>query len=205
MAQQFDINKRLMALLKNEIRAQRQMNTLAKQSSKLESSLAACNSQRLRREIDQIADLEQRQRRELEKRSALIAALRDQLAACRQRNAELQAELARTKDDHSELMGNVHALSEATDTYLNRRVLPERIRGVTASHSGDQWRPFDFERDELKGLIALWTQLQARNTHAEQWRLLLSAGSAPSDKENEPNVTASSIIEIDLTSPPSHK
>lgn len=39
MAQQFDINKRLMALLKNEIQAQKQMNSLAKQKSQLESNL----------------------------------------------------------------------------------------------------------------------------------------------------------------------
>lgn len=39
MTQQFDINKRLMALLKNEIHAQKELNALAKQRSKLESSL----------------------------------------------------------------------------------------------------------------------------------------------------------------------
>lgn len=42
MTQQFDINKRLMALLKNEIQAQKEMNSLAKQSSQLESSLGKC-------------------------------------------------------------------------------------------------------------------------------------------------------------------
>lgn len=42
MTQQFDINKRLMALLKNEIHAQKELNALAKQRSKLESSLGKC-------------------------------------------------------------------------------------------------------------------------------------------------------------------
>lgn len=44
MAQQFDINKRLMALMKNEIQAQKQMNSLAKQKSQLESNLGECAS-----------------------------------------------------------------------------------------------------------------------------------------------------------------
>lgn len=132
MAQQFDINKRLMALMKNEIQAQKQMNSLAKQKSQLESnfgecasswcvmvqqptnaiitnnstpSKATCKMQRLQRELDKITDLEQIRRQELENRKALIKAIQDQLAANRQYNAQLLQESARLKEDHQELMG----------------------------------------------------------------------------------------------------
>lgn len=130
MTQQFDINKRLMALLKNEIHAQKELNALAKQRSKLESSLGKCvvmllakkvimtdfsypwaaskfKNQRLLRELDKITDLEQQKRQELKKRNALLDALLDQLAASRQSNAELLEEFAKIKANHHEMMAKL--------------------------------------------------------------------------------------------------
>lgn len=85
--------------------------------------------------------------------------------------------------------------------------LPNRLKGVSVSRNGDQWQPFDFDPEDALSLMTLWTQQQKRNTNAGTWRMLLSAeNSKPKhDKENNDNVTAGSIIEIDLTSPQSQK
>lgn len=75
------------------------------------------------------------------------------------------------------------------------------------SRTGDQWQPFDFDRDDVMSLMTLWTEQQKCNTNAATWRMLLSVENCnpKHDKENNDNVTAGSIIEIDLTSPQAQK
>ncbi|XP_030559190.1 kinetochore protein Spc25 isoform X1 [Drosophila novamexicana] len=210
MSNQFNTRKRLMAMLSNEMRLEQEENAIAKQSAKFHSKVATTmeNIKRQQRESEKLNALLNQRRDEVEKRNALKNAVRVKLAEEEQHCADMQAQLAKKKQERDKLIACVHTLSEATNTYINRKALPERVKGVAVSPDDGQWIPFDFDAHDRQGLAALWAQVNRSSRNTNNWRQLLSVGNssmpAPNGKENA-NVSMTSVIEIDLTSPPSQK
>ncbi|KAH8359778.1 hypothetical protein KR093_008875 [Drosophila rubida] len=205
--QQFDINKRLMTLLKNEMRARQQMNSFAKQTTKLHSSIASVKEtvEQQKRASEKASKLMLQRRKDLEACEALIEVVQEQVTTAKQRNDALRERLAEARLEHNQYRGCVRVLCDATNTYVNTSELPARVKGVTVSSSGEEWLPFDVATSDLKGLSLLRNRLQGNSVHADKWQQLMAVDNPQSEQRRNVNVTASSVIEIDLTSPQSHR
>ncbi|KAH8310771.1 hypothetical protein KR044_002986 [Drosophila immigrans] len=203
--QQFNINKRLMALLQNEAKAGQQMNACAKETTKLHNNIASVKEtvQQQKRAFEKASALIQQRRKDLETLEALNEAVQEQVTAAKQRNDAIRDRLAEARQEHNQYKGCVRILCEATNMYVNSRELPSRIKGVSVSAGRDEWFPFDIAVGDLKGLSVLRNQFQYNSVHADKWQQLMQVGNPQNQAIN--NVTASSIIEIDLTSPQSQR
>ncbi|KAM8705136.1 hypothetical protein ACLKA7_009576 [Drosophila subpalustris] len=192
-------------MLKNERRMEQQMNGLTKQSSKFLNNVAGLKEtiEKQQRETEKIRELVAQRREDLATRTKLNEAVQEQAAAAKECTEAMQDHLVRTEQEQSQIRGCVHTLCEATNTFVNARELPVRMKGVSVSHSGDEWLPFDVSASDLKGLSTIWNRLNIPSENVNKWRQLLSASNPQSDKENI--TIAASIIEIDLTSPVSQK
>lgn len=95
-------------------------------------------------------------------------------------------------------------MSEATNTYINLKALPARVKGVALRPEQGEWIPFNCDAYDLKGLNALWSRLNEPSASTDKWQQLFSAEPTAKEKENA-NASLSSIIEIDLTSPTAHR
>jgi len=82
--------------------------------------------------------------------------------------------------------------------------LPTRIKGVSISRTDDHAVAFNISSSDLKGLSTIWNRLQIPSSNTNKWTHLLS-GVNPHRDQEKVNISASSIIEIDLTSPLSNK
>ncbi|XP_051862580.1 kinetochore protein Spc25 [Drosophila albomicans] len=205
--QQFDINKRLMTMLSNEMRAGQQMNACVKQTTKVRNNVASVNEtiEKQKRAYEKVNAITLKRRKDLEAGEALIEAVQEQVTSAKQRNDAMQERLAEVRKEHNQYRGCVRVLSEATNIYMNASELPTKIKGVTVSCTGDQWLPFDVSTSDLKGLSILWNRIQCNSPYVDKWNQLLQVGNPESERQENLNVTASSIVQIDLTSPQSHR
>ncbi|EDW14397.2 kinetochore protein Spc25 [Drosophila mojavensis] len=206
MAKQIDMRKRLMAMLQNDISLQQQENALAKQSAKFHSKIAAKHQliKRQQRKLEKLNQVANERKEDQENRSAFEQSMRDKLLREQQNLSEMQTELATKKQRRDELMGFVRTMSEATNTYINLKALPARVKGVALRPEQGEWIPFNCDAYDLKGLNALWSRLNEPSASTDKWQQLFSAEPTAKEKENA-NASLSSIIEIDLTSPTAHR
>ncbi|XP_062125532.1 kinetochore protein Spc25 [Drosophila sulfurigaster albostrigata] len=205
--QQFDINKRLMTMLKNEMRAGEQKNAHVKQTAKVNNNVASVKEtlEQQKRAYEKVNAKTLKRRKDLEACEALIEAVQEQVTAAKQRNDAMRERLAEVRKEHNQYRGCVRVLCDATNILMNTSELPTKIKGVTVSGTGDQWLPFDVSTSDLKGLSMLGNRIQCNSLYADKWNQLLQVGNPDSGPQRNLNVTASSIVEIDLTSPQSQR
>ncbi|TDG49003.1 hypothetical protein AWZ03_004488 [Drosophila navojoa] len=193
-------------MLQNDISLQQQENALAKQSAKFHSKIAAKHQiiKRQQHKLDKLNEISNERKEDQENRRALEQAIRDKLLREQQNLSEMQAELATKKKRRDELMGFVRTLSEATNTYINLKALPARIKGAAVRPEQGEWLPFNCDAYDVKALNTLWSRLNEPSASIEKWRQLFSSVPSAKEKENA-NASMTPIIEIDLTSPTAHR
>ncbi|XP_034486150.1 kinetochore protein Spc25 isoform X2 [Drosophila innubila] len=162
-------------------------------------------SEQQQRESEKILKLVIQRRKDLEKRATFNEVVQEKTAAAKQDTEAMQEHLVKTKQEHDLLSGCVRTLCNATNTFVSTKELPARIKGVSVSQSGTRWMPFDVAASDLEGLSTMWDRLQIPSANADKWRQLMSVDNPQNDKENNYTTAATSIIEIDLTSPVSQK
>ncbi|XP_017845071.1 kinetochore protein Spc25 isoform X2 [Drosophila busckii] len=204
MAHQIDTINRLITIKKNKMDGEEELYKLQKHKNKKLSNvvelLNGIEEQRgkytkIQKRVAEINDY-------VEGSMEIIDNINEHVTAIKQNNEDLETKYKKKLEEHNHLLGCVHALTEITNTHINYKELPSRLRGVSVVPEQSVWLPFDFAAENDKPLSELQERLQSRNVHSTKWLELL-LGASTIDRGNA--IHTQSVIEIDLTSPTAQK